>query len=406
MYDVDLVRKDFPVLAQVQGGKRLIYLDSAATSQRPRQVIEAVNRFYSTYNSNVHRGLYGIAEEATLRYEEARDKARLFINAPEAREVIFTKNTTEALNIAMRGWGGKNVKKGGKIVTTVMEHHSNFVPWQRLAKEKGAKLVVAGITGEGELDEAALERSLRGASIFAFSAASNVLGTVNDVRRLCAMARDAGAVSVVDAAQYAPSIQVDVKGLGCDFLAFSGHKMLAPFGIGVLYGRAELLEKADPLIYGSEMIRSVTRAKSEWNDLPHKFEPGTPDVAAAIGLGAAIDYLRKLGMGEIRSHERALTSYMLERLGEVRGLSLLGPQGAERRAPLAAFTLEGIHPHDLAALLAEDGVCVRSGHHCAMPLHGALGVPASTRASVYLYNKKEEIGALVESLRKAKRAFG
>lgn len=406
MYDVNKVRKDFPILGRKVGGKPLVYLDSAATSQRPKQVIDAVSSFYGTYNANVHRGLYGIAEEATLRYEEARGKARLFINAAENREIIFTKNTTEALNIVMRGWGGKFIRKGGKIVTTIMEHHSNFVPWQQLAKMAGAELEVVGINEAGMLDEAQLERALRGADLFAFSAASNVLGTLNDPARLCRLAGEKGAVSVVDAAQYTPSNPSDVKKWGCDFLAFSGHKMLAPFGVGVLYGRAELLEKMDPFVYGSEMIRSVTKAKSEWNELPYRFEPGTPDVGAALGLGAAIDYVRRLGIGNIRAHERSLVTYMLEELAGVDGLGILGPRDAKKRAALVAFTLDGVHPHDVSAMLAEDGICVRSGHHCAMPLHERLGIPASTRASVYLYNRKGEIDRLVESLGRIRKAFG
>jgi len=400
MYDVNKIRKDFPVLQE-----KIIYLDSAATSQRPQQVIDAVTGFYSTYNSNVHRGLYGIAEEATLRYEEARANAKRFINAPDAQQVIFTKNTTEALNIVMRSQGG-NVKKGDKIVTTIMEHHSNFVPWQELARRSGAKFEVVGVTDEGELDLAELERALKGAKLFAFSAASNVLGTINGPAKLCRMAHDAGALSVVDSAQYTPSLSTDVKGWDCDFLAFSGHKMLAPFGVGVLYGRRELLEKMEPFMFGSEMIRSVSERKSVWADLPYKFEPGTPDVAAAIGLGVAMDYLQKLGFENIAAHERSLVSHMLKRLPEVNGLKTIGPKDAKRRVGLVAFTLEGVHPHDVAAMLAENGICVRSGHHCAMPLHERMRIPASTRASVYLYSKKEEIDALAESLEKVKKAFG
>jgi cysteine desulfurase/selenocysteine lyase len=403
MLDVAKIRKDFPILG---GRKPIAYLDSAATSQRPEQVLEAVDNFNRTYNANVHRGLYAIAEEATLRYEESRAKAGNFINAPGASQVIFTRNTTEALNTVMRGWGGKSVKKGDKVVTTILEHHSNFVPWQQLAKMTGAKFEVVGMDDDGQLDEVELERALRGAKLFAFSAASNVLGTLSDAKKLCAMASENGAVSVVDAAQYAPSFPVDVKRMGCDFLAFSGHKMLAPFGVGVLYGRAELLEEMDPFIYGSEMIRSVTIAKSQWNDLPYKFESGTPDVGAVIGLGAAIDYLKRAGMENLLSHERMLTAYMLRRLGELRGVSVLGPKDAEKRAGLVAFTVAGVHPHDVAAMLSDDGVCVRSGHHCAMPLHGRLGIPASTRASVYIYNTKEEVDRLVQSLGRVRKTFG
>lgn len=403
MIDAAALRGDFPIFS---AHPELAYLDSAATSQRPSQVIEAVRRFLSERNSNVARGLYPLAEEATLEYEGVRRKAAQFINASEEREVIFTGNTTHAANLLMRGWGEKFVEKGDRIVTTIMEHHSNFVPWQQLAKSKGAKLEVIGLNKDGTLNESGLERALKGAKLFAFSAASNVLGTLTDTKGLCALARENGVVSVVDGAQSVPSMPTDVRAMGCDFLMFSGHKMLAPFGSGVLYGRAELLEAMDPFMYGSEMISSVTEVASEWAPIPHKFEPGTPAVDAIAGLGAAIDYLKGVGMSEIRSHEERLVSHMLARLGEIDGLRVLGPEDAKMRAGLVAFTLDGVHPHDAAALLAEDGVCVRSGHHCAMPLHEQLGIPASTRASVYLYNTKDEVDRLAESLKKAKKVFG
>ncbi len=402
MIDVEKVRRDFPIFAS---GK-LVYLDSAATSQRPKAVIDAVSKFYSEGNANVARGLYGLAEEATAAYEETRAKAARFIGAADPAGVIFTKNATEGINIVMRGWGEKNIKRGDRIVTTILEHHSNFVPWQELARRKGAKLEVVDIGPDGLIDMAGMEKKLEGARLVAFSAASNVTGSVCDVGRICALAKEEGAVSVVDGAQMVPSIRTDVKRLGCDFLAFSGHKMLAPFGSGVLFGRTELLDGMDPMIYGSEMIRTVTVRKSEWNDLPYKFEPGTPDVAAFIGLGAAIDYLEGIGMDEIKGHEERLVGYMMERLSAINGVSVIGPSDPRRRAALVAFSLEGVHPHDVAAMLAEDGVCVRSGHHCAMPIHERLGIPASTRASVYLYNKKEEIDALADSLERAKKVFG
>ncbi len=401
MIDVGRIRQDFPIL-----GRKLVYLDSAATSQRPRSVIDVVVRFYSEGNANVARGLYGLAEEATAAYEGVRTKAARFINAGDERGLIFTKNATESINIVMRGWGERNISRGDRIVTTVLEHHSNFVPWQELARRRGARLEVVDIGPDGLIDMADLERKVRGAKLLAFSAASNVTGSVCDVHKICALATAQGAVSVVDGAQMVPSIRTDVRRLGCDFLAFSGHKMLAPFGSGVLYGRPELLEGMDPLIFGSEMIRTVTVRKSEWNDLPYKFEPGTPDVAAFIGLGAAIDYLGAVGMDGIRRHEEKLVGRMLKRLSEIEGVSLIGPADQRKRAALAAFTVDGIHPHDVAAMLAEDGVCVRSGHHCAMPIHERLGIPASTRASVYLYNTEEEIDTLAESLRKAKKVFG
>jgi cysteine desulfurase/selenocysteine lyase len=305
----------------------------------------------------------------------------------------------------MRGWGEKFIKKGDRMVTTILEHHTNFVPWQQLAKRAGAKLEVVDITDEGLLDEADLEKKIKGAKFVAVSAASNVLGTLPDVKAICRMAHEEGAVCAVDGAQYVPSMPVDVKRMDCDFLAFSGHKMLAPFGAGVLYGKEEILEKMDPLLYGSEMIHEVRIEESEWAGIPHKFEAGTPTVDAVVGLGAAMDYLKGVGLDNIRKHEESLVSYMLKRLPEVKGLGILGPMDVSKRGALAAFTLEGVHPHDVSAMLSEDGICVRSGHHCAMPLHTRLGIAASTRASVYLYNKKEEIDALVDSLQKTVKIF-
>ncbi|MFH0885034.1 MAG: SufS family cysteine desulfurase [Candidatus Micrarchaeota archaeon] len=403
MLDYRKIRADFPIFRNNPG---MVYLDSAATSQRPLAVIDAVSGFYGNYNSNVARGLYPIAEKATLEFEGTREKVRRFINAADSREIVFTKNTTEGANLVMRGFGEKFIKKGDRIVTTISEHHSGFVPWQQLAKMKGARFEIVSIQADGKLDMADLEKKLKGAKIFAFSAASNVLGTLNDVKALCGLARKEGAVSVVDGAQSVPSVATDVKRLGCDFLLFSGHKMLAPFGSGVLYGKGELLEKTDPFFYGSAMIRKVTTDSSEWSDLPHRFEAGTPLVDAVIGLGAAIDYLGKIKMERIREHEISLTGYMLERLDEVPGLRILGPMKAEDRVGLAAFVMEGIHPHDVSAMLAEDNVCVRSGHHCAMPLHESLSIQASTRASVYLYNGKDDIDALAASLKRVRKVFG
>jgi cysteine desulfurase/selenocysteine lyase len=394
--DVDKIRKDFPILDNI------VYLDSAATSQRPVSVIERLNKFYKDQNSNVARGLYQLAEEATFEYEQARKKTSKFISSSES-EIIFTKNTTEAINLVMRGYGEKFIKKEDKIVVTMLEHHSNFVPWQELAKRTGAKFEVVGLTSDGNLDEDDLAQKLKGAKLFAFSAASNVLGTMPDVKRICKLAKDSGAVTLVDAAQYAPSHKIDIKELGCDFLTFSGHKMLSPFGVGVLYGKAELLESMDPFLYGSEMIRTVTCQKSDWNTSPHKFESGTPNVAAVIGLGVAIDYLNNLGMDNITSYTQSLSSYMYSRLSELNFVNILGP---EKRTGLVSFTIDKVHSHDIAAILNEDKVCVRSGHHCAMPLHEYLGISASTRASIYFYNKKSEIDQLVESLEKVKKLFG
>ncbi len=394
--DVEAIRKDFPILEKVT------YLDSAATSQRPKQVIEAVSDFYLNKNTNVERGLYKLAEEATLAYHQVREKTAKFIGS-NTNEIIFTRNTTESTNLVMRGWGEKFVRKGDKVVTTLLEHHSNFVPWQYLAKKQGASFEVAGLDSECQVDMADFEKKIKGAKLVAVSAASNVSGALTDVKKICRMAHDEGALCVVDAAQYVPSNPVDVKTIDCDFLTFSGHKMLGPFGAGILYGKQDLLESMDPFIYGSEMIRSVDLESAEWNDLPHKFESGTPDVGAVMGFGAALDYLNSLGMENIKSYERELASYLYKRLSEVEGLDIIGPR---KRAGLASFTLGNAHPHDIAAMLDEDNIAVRSGHHCAMPLHEHLGIPASTRASVYIYNKKEEIDKLAESLEKVRKVFG
>lgn len=407
MLDPERIRADFPIFAKgPKGRKPPVYLDSAATSQKPRQVIDALADFYSRSNSNVHRGLYRLAEDATLAFENVREEVRDFINAKESREIIFTKNSTEAANLVMRAWGERNIRKGDRIVTTILEHHSNFVPWQQLARMKGAEFRVVGMDDEGMLDMADFEKACKGAKLAAFTAASNVTGTLCDVKRMCAIARDAGALSLVDAAQSVPSMATDVSELGCDFLMFSGHKMLAPFGSGILYGRAEILESMDPFMYGSEMISTVGIKKSQWSEIPYRFEPGTPDVAAIIGLGHAIRYLKATGLSGIRAHEVRLVGLMLERLHDIKGLEIIGAPEAKRRGPLVAFTLKGVHPHDVAAILAEDNICVRSGHHCAMPVHERLGIPASTRASVYLYNTESEILALGEGLAKAKKVFG
>jgi cysteine desulfurase/selenocysteine lyase len=401
--DAERIRADFPIFREVPG---LAYLDSAATSQRPQQVIDAVAGFYTRYNSNVARGLYRIAEEATLAYEGVRGAVRGFINAQSEKEVIFTRNATESANVVMRGWGEKFIRRGDRIVTTLMEHHSNFVPWQQLARMSGAEFEVIGFGDDGLLDMADAEKKLKGAKLFAFSAASNVLGTLNDARALSALASEQGAISVVDGAQSVPSMPTDVRRMGCDFLMFSGHKMLAPFCSGVLYGRAELLEGMDPFLYGSAMISGVGVQKSGWASVPQRFEAGTPAVDAVIGLGAAIRYLDSVGMENVRRHEERLVSLMLDSLGEIPGVKILGPADAGKRGGLAAFTLDGVHPHDVSAMLAESNVCVRSGHHCAMPLHGRLGIPASTRASVYIYNTPGEIARLAESVVGIKKAFG
>jgi len=398
MLDVERIRQDFPILGREIKGKKLVYLDSTATSQRPRQVLDAVRAFEENKNANVARSIHTLAEEATAEYEGAREKTAKFINAAKNEEIIFTRNTTESLNIVMGGWGGKFVKQGDKIVTTIMEHHSNFVPWQQLAKAKKAEFEVIDIDGDGKLKEDELDK-IKGARIFAFSATSNVLGTINDSKKLCKIARDEGAVSVVDGAQSVPGMPTDVKSMGCDFLAFSGHKMLAPFGIGVLYGRKEILEDMDPFLYGSEMIKKVDKDTAVWNELPFKFEAGTPPVDEAVGLGAAIDYLSWIGMEDVRKHEEELAEALLKEIGGMEGVRFFGPKHAAERTGLLAFEAKGIHPHDVAMLLDEEGIAIRTGHHCAMPLHLRLGMPGGTnRAGTYIYNTIEEIGRLAEAL--------
>ncbi len=398
MIDVERIRGDFPIFDREIKGKKLVYLDSTATSQRPRQVIEAVKIFEETKNANVARSIHTLAEEATAEYENAREKTAKFINAGKNEEIIFTRNTTESLNVVMRGWGEKFIKEGDRVVTTIMEHHSNFVPWQQLAKIKKAEFAVIDIDEEGKLKEEELDK-IKGAKIFAFSATSNVLGTINDTKRLCKIARDEGVISVVDGAQSVPGMPTDVKSMGCDFLAFSGHKMLAPFGIGVLYGRSELLEEMDPFLYGSEMIKKVDKNTAVWNELPLKFEAGTPPVDEAVGLGAAIDYLGGIGMDNVRKHEEELAGRLLEKIGGMEGIRFFGPSSAKERTGLLAFEVEGIHPHDIAAMLDEEGIAIRTGHHCAMPLHLRLEKPGGTnRAGTYIYNTEEEIDYLAESL--------
>ncbi|MDJ0270017.1 MAG: cysteine desulfurase [Aigarchaeota archaeon] len=402
--DVQKIREDFPIFSRAPRGKPLVYLDSAATSQKPRQVIEAVKRFYEEYNSNVHRGIYSISIEATEAYEEARRGIARFINAKSYREIVFVRGTTEALNLVAYAWALRKLKKGDKILLTEMEHHSNIVPWQLVAREKGLKLEYIPIRDDGTLDTSKLD-SYHDFRIFSFVYSSNVLGTINDVKQLVSFAHSHGALAVIDAAQAAPHMRIDVQELDCDFLAFSGHKMLGPTGIGVLYAKRELLEEMEPFMGGGEMIREVYLHESRWNEVPWKFEAGTPNIAGAIGLKAAVDYLEGIGMDNVRMHEISLTRYATELLGEIPGMRIYGPLSPEKRSGLLAFTLGDIHAHDLATFLDEEGICVRAGHHCAMPIHARLGVPATTRASFYVYNTHEDIERLAEALKKAAQLF-
>ncbi len=405
--DVERIRADFPVLSRTANGKPLVWLDNASTSQKPRAVLEAMRRVYEEHNANIHRGVYEFSERTTAAFEEARAKAARFVNAPEAREIVFVRNATEGLNLVVYAWGRDNVKPGDRIVTTVLEHHSNFVPWQQLAKDVGAELVVIDVDDEGRLRLDQLRRELeRGAKVLALTHTSNGLGVVNPVAEIVRWAKAAGATVVVDAAQSAPHTRVDVQALGCDFLAFSGHKMLGPVGSGVVWGRAALLERMRPFLYGGDMISRVSIERSEWNELPWKFEAGTSSYVDAIGLGAAIDYLTDVGIERIHAHEVALVAHLLPKLLAEDGTTVFGPHGLEDRVGVVSFDVKGIHPHDMATLLDREGIAVRAGHHCNQPLMTRLGVPATTRASMYLYNTAEECDVLVDAVRKAKKVFG
>jgi len=405
MFDVEAVRKDFPILQRQVHGKPLVYLDNAATTQKPRQVIQALVDYYETYNANIHRGLHKLAEEATGAYEAARAKVAGFIKAPESRAVVFTRNATEALNLVAYAWGHQHLNPGDEVVLSVMEHHSNLVPWQLIAKERGATVRYVDIDEDGRLRRDQLE-SFIGPKTKAVSLvhASNVLG-INPVAEVAAMAHRYGAIMVVDGAQSVPNMPVDVAELGCDFLAFSGHKMLGPTGIGVLWGRPELLEEMGPFLGGGEMISRVTLDGATWNDVPWKFEAGTPNIADAIALGAAVDYLEALGMESVRAHEKALVEYALERLADVPEVKVYGPDSAAERGGVVTFNFGDVHPHDLGQVLDTHGVAIRAGHHCAQPLMRRLDCVATARASFYLYNTKAEIDVFIEALQAAGRYF-
>ncbi len=386
-------------------GISLVYLDNAATSQKPTAVIEVMNVYYRKYNANVHRGIHRLSEEATEAYEGARQRIADFIGAEDSSSVIFVRNTTEALNLVAQSWGRANINAGDEILLTEMEHHSNIVPWQLLATEKEATIRYMPFTSNGLLDLSNLSNLLtERTKILAFSAMSNVFGTINPAKKLIAAAHSVGAITVVDAAQSVPHLSVDVTDLDCDFLAFSGHKMCGPTGIGVLYGKRHLLEQMPPFLGGGDMIRRVTLNGSSWNDLPWKFEAGTPSIAEAIGLGAAVDYLGAVGMDRIHHHEQFITGYALEAMSEVKGIQFLGPAVAQRGG-VVAFTLDGIHPHDISQILDQKGIAIRAGHHCAMPLHQRMNLPASARASFYLYTNTEEIDQLVAGLHHVKKVF-
>jgi cysteine desulfurase/selenocysteine lyase len=405
--DAHKLRADFPVFEQSIHGKPLAFLDSAVTSQKPRQVLDAIRDFYATSYSNVHRGVYTLSERATEGYEGAREKVRAFLNAPSTREVIFTRQATEALNLVAYAWGLDNLGPGELAVVTELEHHSNFVPWQQIARRTGADFRMLPIDDLGELrmdllDEVAGDAPVK---VVAANLVSNSLGTINPIERLAAWAHERGAIMVVDAAQAAPHRRIDVQTLGADFVAFSSHKMCGPTGAGVLWGRRELLEEMSPFNYGGSMIRSVKVEETLWNELPYKFEAGTPAIAEAYGLGVAIDYLEAIGLEAIEQHEHELAEYALERLAELPFVTVYGPP-ADRRVGLVSFNVEGVHPHDVAQVLDWEGIAIRAGHHCCQPLMTRLGVAATNRASFYLYTIPEEIDRLIEGLKKVKDVLG
>jgi cysteine desulfurase/selenocysteine lyase len=405
--DVQRVRADFAYLEELVNGKPVAFLDSAASTQKPRQVLDAMREFYEHRYANVHRGVYRLAERATEGYEGAREKVRAFLNAPAAREIVFTRSATESLNLVAYAWGLENLGPGDVVVVTELEHHSNFVPWQFVANRTGASFRHIPIDDAGELQLDALDELAAAGSVkvVANNLVSNSLGTVNPVEALSAWAHEHGAIMVVDAAQAAPHRAIDVQALGCDFLAISSHKLCGPSGAGALWGRAELLEAMSPFNLGGEMIRSVALDRTSWNELPYKFEAGTPAIAEAYGFGAALDYLGEIGLPAIAAHEHELTAYALGRLAELDFVRVFGPP-VERRAGIVSFDVAGIHPHDVAQILDWEGVAVRAGHHCTQPLMTRLGVSATTRASFYLYSIPEEIDRLVEGLRKVQQHLG
>lgn len=406
-FSVEQIRLDFPILArEVRPGVPLIYLDSAATSQKPEAVIRTMDNYYRTSNANIHRGVHALAEEATAAYEDARLRIARFIGAKSAREVIFTRNTSESINLVANSWGRANLRSGDLVILTEMEHHSNLVPWQMLAVEKGLRLEFIPVTDEGLLDLEEFTRLLElQPKLVCFTHMSNVLGTINPAKEMTRLAHAAGAVVLIDGAQSVPHFPVDVKDLDADFVAFSAHKMAGPTGTGVLWGKETLLEKMPPFMGGGDMIRKVLLRSFVPNDLPHKFEAGTPAIAEVIGFGAAVDYLQKVGVDRIAAHEHELVSYGMERLQEIKDIHLLGPK-PELRGGVISFTHASIHPHDVAQILDSHGIAVRAGHHCAMPLHDRYKIPASTRASFYLYNTKSEIDALAKGLERVIRMLG
>jgi len=405
--DVARIRKDFPILErEIRPGVKVVYLDSTATSQKPLSVIEAMNDFYRRSNANIHRGVHVLAEESTALYEQAREKIAKFINAPSARQVIYTRNTTESINLVAYTWARANLKSGDLVILTEMEHHSNLVPWHMLASERGIQLEFIPVTDDGLLDLETYKSLLaRTPKLVSFSHMSNVLGTINPAADIIKLAHEAGAVTIVDGAQSVPHLIVDMQALDADFYAFSAHKMCGPTGIGALYGRESLLDAMPPFLGGGDMIKEVKLRSFRPNSIPAKFEAGTPAIAESVGFGAAVDYLSSIGMKNISEHEHEITEYALERLEEIPGLKVFGPS-ADKKGGVASFTFEGVHPHDVAQILDQDGIAIRAGHHCAQPLHEKFGIPATSRASFYLYSTRDEVDKLIEGIYKVKKVFG
>ena len=405
---IENIRKDFPILdIRVRDNKPLVYLDNASTTQKPKQVIDTITNYYNNYNANIHRSVYSIAEEATEAYEKTRDKVAKFINAPKREEIIFVRGTTEGINLVAYAWGRKNIKEGDIIVTTEYEHHSNIVPWQLLVKEKGAKLEYIGVDDDGELILDQLDKYLATGKVklVTFSLMSNVLGTISDYEKIISKCKQAGVKILVDAAQAVPHMKVDLEKLGCDFFAFSGHKMLGPTGVGVLWVKKEVLETMDPFHGGGDMIREVHKYETTWNDLPYKFEAGTPNIADVIGFGAALDYLSNLGMDNVRNHEIELTKYALEKMSQIKGIVIYGTKDISKRGGVISFNFHDVHPHDIATIVDREGIAIRSGHHCAQVLMERLDVAATNRASFYIYNTKDDVDKLIQSLAKVSELF-
>ena len=405
--DITRIRQDFPILGRNIHGHRLVYLDNGATTQKPRAVIDTLTDYYCRYNANVHRGVHRLSEEATDRYEAARATVAPFVGAASAAEIVFTRGTTESINLVAAAWGRANLRRGDVVLVTEMEHHSNIVPWQLAAKAAGASVHAIPITDEGHLDLAAAKQLLQDLPVrlLAVTHVSNVVGTINPVEELADLCHRQGSLLLVDAAQSAPQMPLDAQAMGADFLAFSGHKTYGPTGIGVLWGRAHLLAEMEPYQGGGSMIERVTIAGSTWAAPPARFEAGTPDISGAIGLASALDYLDALDMRAVRAHEREVTAYALEALHRVGGVTVIGPPDADQRGGLVSFTMEGVHPHDISQILDQYGVAVRSGHHCAQPVHDRLGLPATTRAAFGIYNDRDDVDALEEGLAAAQRYF-